>query len=102
VKLIGTGHDRSYFCGITRRPMAAFLNTGMASEVKAFTVIRNEIRETADMQIHTHTHTHTHTHAHANVFLQSTRKIINFDVLLTVHLSTVFVNDQLNAPILVL
>ena len=60
MQLIGTGHDRSYFSSIAKRPMAGFLNTGIASEVKAFTVIKNKIRKNADMQIHTHTHTHTH------------------------------------------
>jgi hypothetical protein len=49
VKLIGTGHEHSYFSSIAKRPMAGFLNTGIASEVKAFTVIKNKIKKTADM-----------------------------------------------------
>jgi hypothetical protein len=65
--------------------MAGFLNTGIASEVKAFTVIKNKIRKTADMQIHTHTHTHTPhtlTQKHANVYLQSTIRILQKITLL--------------------
>ena len=61
MKLIGTGHDRSYFSSIAKRPMAGFLNTGIASEVKAFTVVKNKIRKTVDMQIHTHQRTHADT-----------------------------------------
>lgn len=60
MKLIGTGHDRSYFSSIAKRPMAGFLNTGIASEVKVFTVIKNKIRKTVDMQINTHTHARRH------------------------------------------
>jgi len=83
VQLIGTGHDRSYFSSIAKRPMAGFLNTGIASEVKAFTVIKNKIRKNADMQIHTHTHTHTpHTQKHANVYLQSIIRILQKITLL--------------------
>jgi len=84
VKLIGTGHDRSYFSSIAKRPMAGFLNTGIASEVKAFTVVKNKIRKTVDMQIHTHQHTHTHarTQTHANAFLQSTICILQKIMLL--------------------
>jgi hypothetical protein len=52
--------------------MAGFLNTGIASEVKVFTVIKNKIRKTADMQIHTH----THKQKHAKAFLQSTIRIL--------------------------
>ena len=59
MKLKGTGHDRSYVSGIAMRPMAEFFNTGIASEVKAFKVMKSKIRETADMQIHTHTRTLT-------------------------------------------
>ena len=33
---------------------------------------------------------------------QQLNQIVNFEVLLTVHLSVILVTDQLNAPILVL
>jgi len=55
--------------------MAGFRNTGIASEVKAFTVIKNEIRETADMQIHTRTHARTHTQTHTHTSARARKRL---------------------------